>query len=410
MATPDLAGDTELVVRHGLPVLTWPVLAPVAEVAITTSEGGISGGAFATLNLGLHVGDDPEAVVENRRRAARAVGAGLDDLVLADQVHGAQVVVVGSEHRGRGARDLADAVARGLAAAGARAVALPIADGGEGTAEVLRRRLGGERREAGAHDPLGRERSFSYVLLADGRAVVEVAEASGLDTVAEHERDAEAASSAGTGELIAGAIASGAHTVLVAAGGSATTDGGAGAIGVLRSAGGLHGARLVVLCDVRTPFERAAARFGPQKGADVQAVERLERRLDELAASFPRDPRAVAMAGAAGGLAGGLWAVFDARLEPGARFVLDALGFDNRLRESRAVVLGEGRLDGTTLEGKALAEAATRARQLGVPAHAIVARNALDPFDARILDLQTIREAGSPAQIEVAARELGALL
>ena len=112
MATPDLAGDTELVVRHGLPVLTWPVLAPVAEVAVTTSEGGISGGAFATLNLGLHVGDDPEAVVENRRRAARAVGAGLDDLVLADQVHGAQVVVVGSEHRGRGARDVADAVAR----------------------------------------------------------------------------------------------------------------------------------------------------------------------------------------------------------------------------------------------------------------------------------------------------------
>lgn len=308
------------------------------------------------------------------------------------------------------AEEVAGAVARGLEAAGVRAVALPIGDGGEGTAEVLRRQLGGERRRAVAHDPLGRERPAAYVLLADGRAVVEVAEASGLGTVAEHERDAQAASSAGTGELIAAAIASGARIVLVAAGGSATTDGGAGAIEALRSAGGLRDARLVVLCDVRTPFERAPARFGPQKGADAEAVARLERRLDELAARFPRDPRGVAMTGAAGGLAGGLWAVFDARLEPGGRFVLDALGFDRRLRESHAVVLGEGRLDATTLEGKALAEAATRARQLGVPAHAIVGHNSIDLFDARILDLQTIREGGSLAEIEAAGRELGRLL
>jgi glycerate kinase len=308
------------------------------------------------------------------------------------------------------AEEVAEAIARGLAAGGVDPLALPLGDGGEGTAEVLRRQLGGERRSTVAHDPLGRERPSEYVLLTDGRAVVEVAAASGLAALAENERDPEAASSAGTGELIALAIAAGARTVLVAAGGSASTDGGRGAIEALGAAGGSQGARLVVLCDVRTPFERAAARFGPQKGADAQTVARLEERLDKLARSFPRDPRGVPMTGAAGGLAGGLWAVCDAQLEPGARFVLDALGFDRRLRESRAVVVGEGRLDSTTLEGKALAEAATRARQLGVPAHAIVGGNAIDAFDARILDLQTIHEGGSLVQIEAIARDLVVLL
>ena len=104
-------GGAGLSTRHGVRVLTWPALAPYAEIAVTTSEGGISEGPYASLNLGLHVGDDPAAVVENRRRAARAVGAGLDDLVLANQVHGAQVVTVGSEHRGKGAREAADTVA-----------------------------------------------------------------------------------------------------------------------------------------------------------------------------------------------------------------------------------------------------------------------------------------------------------
>ena len=95
-----------------------------------------------------------------------------------------------------------------------------------------------------------------------------MAAASGLHLVAESERDAEAASTYGTGELIAAAVAAGAQVVLVGVGGSATTDGGAGALEAIEEHGGLHGARLVVLCDVRTPFERAPAVFGPQKGAD----------------------------------------------------------------------------------------------------------------------------------------------
>jgi glycerate 2-kinase len=309
------------------------------------------------------------------------------------------------------AATVATAIARGLQSAGWACDLAPLADGGEGTGAVLTARLGGEERGALARDPLGRERPVRFALLGDGRtAIVEVAAASGLDSVGPLERDAEAATSAGTGELIGAAIAAGASEVLVAAGGSATTDGGKGAIKAIESAGGLGEARLTVLCDVRTPFELAATRFGPQKGADAAAVGRLRVRLQQFASELPRDPRGVPMSGAAGGLAGGLWAAFGARLAPGAPFVLDAIGFDRRLRASHAVIVGEGRLDATTLEGKAVAEAATRARQLGVPAHAIVAINALDRFDARILDLQTIREAGEPALIERTAAALAAEL
>jgi glycerate 2-kinase len=235
---------------------------------------------------------------------------------------------------------------------------------------------------------------------------LEFTEASGLARVAPSERDAEAASSRGTGELIVAAIERGAAVVLVAAGGSATTDGGAGAIEALNEAGGLHGARLVVLCDVRTPFEDAARVFAPQKGADAGAVRRLSRRLAKLAESWPRDPRGVAMTGAAGGLAGGLWAAFGATLEPGAPFVLDALGYDARMRAAAAVIVGEGRLDQTSLAGKAVGEAATRARQAGVPCFAIVGEDALGSFGARILDLQRVLEAPTLDAIAEAAASL----
>ncbi len=150
--------------------------------------------------------------------------------------------------------------------------------------------------------------------------------------------------------------------------------------------------------------------FAPQKGADAAAVRRLSRRLDKLGASWPRDPRGVAMTGAAGGLAGGLWAVFGAVLEPGAPFVLDALDYDARMRAAAAVIVGEGRLDETSLQGKALGEAATRARQAGVPCFAIVGTNALDLFGARILDLQRVLEAPTLEAIEAAAASLADVL
>jgi len=306
---------------------------------------------------------------------------------------------------------VADAIARGLEAVGRPADRCPVADGGEGTAEALVAGLGGEWHSATVHDPLGREVEAPFALLAGGRtAALDMAAASGLGLVGERERDPERASTRGTGELILAAVQAGTEEVVVGAGGSATVDGGAGAIEAIEAAGGLGGARLTVLCDVTTPWERAPALFGPQKGAGPAAVARLERRLRELAGRLPRDPRGVPRTGAAGGLSGGLWAAYGARLEAGAAYVLAALRFDERLRVARAVVVGEGRLDEQSLVGKAVSEIATRARQGGVPCHAIVGSVALDRFGARLLDLQAILEAGTEPELEAAGRELAALL
>ena len=302
------------------------------------------------------------------------------------------------------ATEVAAAIARGLRDGGRKAVELPIADGGDGTMDVL----GGSVRVASVTDPLGRPVEARFSLLEDGRtSVVEMAEASGLRLVAEHERDAFAASTRGTGELIAAAVGAGASSVLVAVGGSATTDGGAGAIEALDAAG--VEVPITVLCDVRTVWEDAPRVFGPQKGADARTVRRLEKRLDELAARAPRDPRGVPMTGCAGGLSGGLWAFRGARLVPGAAFVLDAIGFDELMRAARFVVTGEGRLDAQTLEGKACAEVATRARQGGVACHAVVGRNELDPFRARVLDFGRVLEAGDEPALEAAGRRLAEL-
>jgi glycerate kinase len=324
-----------------------------------------------------------------------------------------RVLVAPDKFKGTfGAAQVAAAVGRGLERAGLEPADLcPIADGGDGTLAVLLTALGGETAGAEVADPLGRPVRAGFALIEDGgTAIVEVAEASGLWRVPPDERDAEAATTYGTGELIAAAVDAGARVVLVAAGGSATTDGGRGAIEAIRERGGLRGARLVVLCDVRTPFERAAAVYAPQKGAGAAAVERLTARLAALAAELPRDPRGVPMTGAAGGLAGGLWAALGARLEPGAPFVLDAVGFDERMRTARAVVTGEGRLDATTLQGKAAGEVAVRCRQAGVPCHAVCGADALSLFDRRILDLQHVVEAPTLEALEAAGERLAAAL
>jgi glycerate kinase len=313
---------------------------------------------------------------------------------------GLRVLAVPDSFKGTlSAVEVAEAIARGIEEAGGEADRCPAADGGEGTMAAL----GGEPRTAPAHDPLGRRIEAEYAELADGAAVVEVAAASGLTLVESGERDPEAASSAGSGELIAAAIRAGAETVLVAAGGSASTDGGAGAIAAIEAAGGIGGARLEVLCDVRTPFERAAATFAPQKGADPAAAKRLEQRLDELAATLPRDPRGVAMSGAAGGLAGGLWAAFGAELRPGAGFVLDRLGFDRRIAAAELAITGEGRLDAQSREGKLVGEVAARCHDASRPAHAIVGENGLGREEGARLGLASVIEAGDPGAISAAA-------
>lgn len=307
------------------------------------------------------------------------------------------------------ATEVAAAIGRGLKAAGRPVDLCPVADGGEGTLDALAAGLGAERRAARVTDPLGRGIEAEFGLAGDV-ALVDTAAASGLSLVAEAERDAVGASTAGTGQLIAAAVAAGARTVYLGVGGSATTDGGAGAIKVLQRAGGLDGVQLVVLCDVRTAFEDAAKVFAPQKGADSDTVKRLTSRLNAMARRWERDPRGVPMTGAAGGLSGGLWAVFGAQLVPGAAFVLDEVGFDARMRAARAVVTGEGRLDMQSLVGKVVSEVATRARQSGVPCHAIVGSRELDSMGARILDLDRVIEASTVKELEAAGRSLAEVL
>ncbi|MEN0013824.1 MAG: glycerate kinase [Solirubrobacteraceae bacterium] len=312
------------------------------------------------------------------------------------------------------ATEVADAIAEGFEAAGLAADRCPIADGGEGTAAILRGALGGEEHAVRVTGPLGDPVDATFTLLSPptGRArtprtaVLDMAAASGLPLIAAADRDPLRATTAGTGELITTAITAGAEHVLVACGGSATVDGGAGALAAIDDDGGLRGAKLTCLCDVATTWSRCAAVFGPQKGADAAGVAELDRRLAALAATWSVDPGAVPMSGAAGGLSGGLFAVHGAALERGAPYVLNALGTDARMKAARFVVVGEGRIDRTTLDGKGPGELATRARQGGVPCHAVVGSNGISAFDGRIIDLQEIVEATTRDELVAAGRFL----
>jgi len=294
------------------------------------------------------------------------------------------------------------AIGAGLRAAGWDAVELPGADGGEGTAAALLVAAGGRWVEAGVTDALGRPVDARFALLADGTAAVDAAEAIGLWRLDDAELDPLAASSRGAGELVAAALAS-APTVIVGSGGTASVDGGAGALAALPEAAR---GRLRVACDVRTPWEDAAAVFGPQKGADEDAVAVLAERLARLASSLPRDPIGIIGTGCGGGLSGALWAALDAELVPGAELVLDAFGFDSRLREAALVITGEGRLDEQTAEGKLVAAVAARARRAGVPCVAIVGEDALGGRGARDLGLERVLEATHEQGLGEAARAL----
>lgn len=282
----------------------------------------------------------------------------------------------------------------------------PVADGGEGTASVLVNAHGGTFVSSTAHDPLGRPRSAEYALLADGKtAVIDCASASGLPLTSESERDASRASSRGTGELIAAAINSGASKVIVGAGGIASTDGGAGAIAAINEAGGVRDARLMVLCDVAVPWEQAAPVFAPQKGAGRQEVVALSRRMTDQAEQLPRDPRGIALTGAAGGLAGGLWAAFGAELRPGAAYVLESLGFERRLGQASIVLVGEGRLDDQSFMGKIIGQIVDIGKRLEKPVYAIA--GALPPESAlQGRGLAGVAEGSTLADIRQAASRL----
>lgn len=289
-------------------------------------------------------------------------------------------VVLAAPDKFRGtatAREAADAIVAGAARAGWFGRELPLADGGEGTLDVL----GGGNRVTRVRGPLGKPVDAAW-RLERGIAVIEMARASGLELAGGRDgNDPEAATTFGTGELIAAALREGAHTIVVGVGGSATTDGGLGALealdGLLPFAA--HGARIRVACDVTTPFVDAAPVFSPQKGATGAQVERLRRRLEGLVdgyrARFGVDVAEVPRAGAAGGLAGGL-AAAGAELEDGFALVAELVGLDEALAGADLVVTGEGKLDATSFAGKVVGGVADRARTREVGVFAVVGKAA----------------------------------
>jgi glycerate kinase len=271
------------------------------------------------------------------------------------------------------AAEVAAAVARAAKAAGWTADEVPLADGGEGTLEVL----GGPNRATTVTGPLGDAVAASW-RFAGRLAVVEMARASGLELVGGPEgNDPIAATSSGTGELIAAAVDAGCRRIVVGVGGSASTDGGLGAVRALEPLARLRGVELVVACDVRTRFVDAAPVFAPQKGASAAQVELLRRRLERLADvylhNYGVDVRALEGSGAAGGLAGGL-AVAGARLVPGFDLVADEVDLHDRLEGADLVVTGEGFLDEQSFEGKVVGGVAGLAAGAGVPVLAVVGR------------------------------------
>jgi len=251
-----------------------------------------------------------------------------------------------------------------MRAGGLDAEEVPVADGGEGTAEVFAATLGGEWRQVAASDALGRVVAAQFLVLEDGTAVVEAAEAVGLARLGEGERDPMRASSRGLGELLLGAAAAAGGPILVGLGDSATVDGGAGLREVVGDA--LAGRELRALCDVRNPLlgERGAARaFGPQKGASPEEVEELEARLAGMAELRPYAH--LAGAGAAGGL-GAAIASLGGELVSGSALVLERIGFRALATGAALVVTGEGTIDRSSREGKAVGEVVRISGEVGV--------------------------------------------
>jgi glycerate 2-kinase len=276
----------------------------------------------------------------------------------------------------------ARAMAAGVRTAGFDdVVELPLADGGEGTLDALLSARGGSRRTTRVTGPLGDPVDAQWGVLPGGIAVIEMAQASGLNLV-NGRNDPLRASTRGTGQLIAAARSAGFRRVLVAVGGSATTDGGLAAVEALGWS--LQGLDVTVACDVETPFGDAARVYGPQKGATDAQVSLLTRRLDRLADEYRSrtgvNVQALTGSGAAGGLAGGLAAI-GAQLAPGFDAVAEAVGFEAALDGAGLVVTGEGKLDASSLSGKVVGGVLAWAADLDVPEVAVIVGQATD--DAR---------------------------
>jgi len=285
---------------------------------------------------------------------------------------------------------------------------IPLADGGEGTADALVHATGGRFVSAGVEGPLGDSIEAQFGILGDEEtAVIEMAAASGLPLIPQEQRDPARTTTYGTGQLIQAALDAGCHRLVVGIGGSATTDGGAGmaqALGarmldsqgreISRASGGqlrniaeidtsdidprIGKCTMRVACDVDNPLlgpRGAAVVYGPQKGATPAQIEKLEAGLAHFAKLVERDlgksVTDVPRAGAAGGLGAGLLAFCDAQLEPGIDIILDVVRLAEKAAGAELIITGEGKIDSQTASGKAPMGALRIGQQLGVPVIAI---------------------------------------
>ncbi|MEX0767078.1 MAG: glycerate kinase [Microthrixaceae bacterium] len=297
-----------------------------------------------------------------------------------------RVLVAPDKFRGTAtAAQAAQAICEGLRSLGHQAIACPLADGGEGILDVL----GGANRTTTVTGPLGDPIQAEW-RLEKRNAVIEMARASGLEIVGgAQQNDPIAASTFGTGELLSAALDAGAKKIVVGLGGSATTDGGLGALRALEPLHRLRGVELNVACDVSTRFVQAAQVFAPQKGATPAQVKLLQRRLERLVQVY-QDEYGVQVAdlpggGAAGGLAGGL-ACIGASLTSGFELVADFLGLDELIEAADLVITGEGFLDEESFDGKVVGGVTELAHHLGVAVVAVVGES----FDAAESLLPTV--------------------
>ena len=294
-------------------------------------------------------------------------------------------------------------ISAGIREEGLTAIECPLADGGEGTLDVILLALKGEQQFLSVHGPLGQKVVARWGWVAKQRlAIIEVAKACGLDLSGCNPTDSIRSSTVGVGELMIAAATFGAEKIIVATGGSATTDGGQGAIDALQGNDqALAGITIEVLSDVTVKFEDAAKVFAPQKGADPATVGLLNERLDSVANDYAkrygRDPRGLAQTGAAGGLSGALWAALGAELFSGADYVLNLVGFDELANTADAVLLGEGKLDTQSFLGKIVGVAASRIR--GRPVLAVVGSTSLDLTDSAPFGVSHVWVASNPSEL-----------
>ena len=283
-----------------------------------------------------------------------------------------RVVAAVDKFRGTAtAHDVAAAIGHACWEHGHECTELALADGGEGLLEVL----GGPNRTTTVTGPLGVPVAAAWQLRRD-TAVIEMALASGLQLAGGADgNDPMHASTAGTGELVEAAVTAGAKRIIVGLGGSATTDGGLGALQALRSPERLRGVEVLVACDVTTRFTDAARVFGPQKGATPAQVRMLTARLERLAQryrdEFGVDVDAIPGSGAAGGIAGML-AALGATLVPGFELVADELDLHDAVAAADLVITGEGHLDAQSFAGKVVGGVQSVCEHAGVPVGAIV--------------------------------------